>query len=195
MIALLTLFSCAKQPDVVAPELDVERHEEIAPSVTYNRADTIPDDDVPGDVADFRRDVRALHGELWDPDHEQIVDALESLADAMDEIPNRPEATERDADRVRELADMVDDSDVTSINRTRWVREALLIAAQGIEEIDVARVEGLTNAIKGLREGAMGLDPSMPLLKQRVQLMGAFDSAADALVLASYERPYGAGTR
>jgi DNA repair ATPase RecN len=197
ILVLVGLFACAKEPRPVAPELEVDRPSTSSgPEQTsqYKRADTISDDDVPNAVAKYRRVVRNLEANRIDPSHEQVVDALEELADAMDAVPRAPDVLERDADRVRDFADMVKESDPGDKNHARWVREAMLVSAEGLEELDVMRIEGMSDAIRQLRVSAMRLDPTMPLLQQRADMMDGFKAASDALVLATYEPNYGAGT-
>jgi hypothetical protein len=197
LLVLLALAACAKDPNLIAPELEIDRSTTASgPDAgdAYDRADTIGDDDVPNDVARFRRDVRALGANTIDPSHEQVVDVLESLAEAMDAVPKAPEVLERDADRVRDFAEMMEESEPGDRNHARWLREAMLVAAEGMDELDVMRIEGMTDAIRRVRVSAMRLDPTTPLLQQRADMVASLEAAADALVLASYERFYGPGT-
>ena len=173
---MVTLFAaCAKQP------MQITTGRDIRTEMREMRATSR--EEVPGAVARFRDEVRLLADNV-DPKHEQTVQTLKLMAEAVRTLP----AGDEHAAGIEEAAAALDKSPKAAVH-SDYTRRALAEAGMALDEARRAKqVDGWKERIAAARGATDMIDPQTPYLKQRDAIDRAFLETANAFVYGSASR-------
>jgi hypothetical protein len=114
-------------------------------------------------------------------DHAFTSDALQKLADAVDEMADEIDfEMNTDLDKVEELAEMIT-KDPLETSHANSIRKATDILTDALHEIQKANYPGLNNEAVGLRIASESINPDVLTLNQQVEVKAYFQKAGDLL--------------
>lgn len=116
--------------------------------------------------------------------HNVTADGLRKLAAAIEAVAPSGTVAGMDvglrADEIRQRADSLQ-RDPSSLTHARQTREAFLLAASVLQQMQEARFTGMTDQTRQVMDAAQGLKADADLLDQTPQVRQFFTSAATAL--------------
>jgi hypothetical protein len=184
-LPLLLLFAaCQKHaPEPAAPAPPAPA---AAPTLPETPAPAAPQHAarVPAEVTRFRDLARAYGDQPVDPQHPALIEALRSLADGFEALPQGRERVGDAANRIRVFADRIEESGGSAIKHAEWARAAFEEAADAFVRLDLDNTE-MDAHVDAIRAAAASITPSQPLVEQNHYVDQALRETAEALWFAA----------
>lgn len=146
--------------------------------------------EVPESVREFQSEVQRLSEGDPSRQHEQLAKALRSMSEALNDLPERPEAVNRAAGIIESQADRIE-KDEAATTHANAVKAAFIDTVGALEAYRQRQpqIQGLSDSVSQVREASNAIDGERPLMEQRDQVQKALRSTSEALVMASQNAP------
>jgi hypothetical protein len=154
----------------------------VSDSTPPARTPPAPSDLPPSMVQALTSSVEQVSSEAAGPLHASTATAVRALADVIAALPG----AERAPDAMRSAADALEYAPGAALTHTDFASNALQWAIAGLARAEVpqGRKDAHSEAVARLGDAVARIAPGTPLEKQRPQVEQAFQSAADAALIA-----------